>query len=217
MKSKVVYLAAASAAAFVITNTNVQAQTAVVQAKNDEGFYVKADAGGAIQQTVKMNGLDVGFNPGFRGDLAVGYNFCPALAAELEGGYLWNSMDTIQGFHLPSTDEGDLFQYPLLAKAVLKIPYENGLTPYFGAGIGGIRSTLHLKEVPVVDGNASDYTFAFAAEAGLRYAVTENIEVSFGYKFLGTTGYDFDFGAAGSVNTKSVYNHSILAGFIWNF
>ncbi|WP_040546675.1 hypothetical protein [Pedosphaera parvula] len=67
MKSKLTYLAA-SAAALVITTTNLQA-------KDEPGFYAKVDAGGSLQQDLKINGADFAFNPGFRANLGLRLQF----------------------------------------------------------------------------------------------------------------------------------------------
>jgi opacity protein-like surface antigen len=198
---------AASAAALVIT-------TATLQAKDEPGFYAKVDAGGSFQQNLKIEGFDVSFNPGFRGDIGFGYNFCKAFAAEFETGAIWNSFDKVQGLPLAPHAEANLYQYPFLAKAIFKLPFENGLTPYVGAGAGGIGSTLHLKNSSVgLDESSSDFTFAYQFEAGLNYAVNEHIDVGVGYKFLGTTGYQFFH----DPRTEDTFSHSIIASFTWNF
>ena len=205
MKSKLKYFTA-SAAALVITAANLQA--------NDEpGFYAKVDAGGALQQKFHMNGTRVDFNPGFRADIGFGYNFCKAFAAEFEVGSIWNSFDKVGGVPLTSNQEGDFYQYPFLAKAVFKHPFQNGLTPYLGAGVGGVGATLHLKP-GIYDNSSSDIAFAYQAEAGLKYALNEHIEVGVGYKFLGTHGFDF-FNS--TIQTDHTFSHSILASFVWNF
>ncbi|MDB6125950.1 MAG: hypothetical protein JWQ71_4943 [Pedosphaera sp.] len=205
MKSKLNYLTA-SAAAFVIT-------TASLQAKDEPGFYAKVDGGGALQQSFKINNSDVAFNPGFRTDIGFGYNFCKAFAVEIEGGSIWNSFDKVGGIPLTSHEEGDLYQYPFLAKAILKLPFENGLTPYIGGGLGGVASTLHLKN-SFFDEGSSDFGFAYQAEAGLKYAINQNIEVGVGYKFLGASGYNFFHD---SLRTDDSFSHAIFASFVWNF
>ncbi|EEF62857.1 hypothetical protein Cflav_PD5492 [Pedosphaera parvula Ellin514] len=144
--------------------------------------------------------------------LAFGYNFCKAFAAEFETGSIWNSVDKLDGIPLASRASGDLYQYPFLAKAIFKLPFDNGLTPYIGGGVGGIGSTLHLKD-PFLDSSSTDFTFAYQAEAGLKYAINEHIDVGVGYKFLGTTGYSFFHGP----RTDDTFNHAIFASFVWNF
>jgi OOP family OmpA-OmpF porin len=208
MKSKLAYLTA-SAAALVIT-------TASLQAKDEPGFYVKVDAGASFLQDLKINGSDVTFNPGFRGDIGFGYNFCKSFALEFETGSIWNSVDKINGFTLPSEIDYNLYQYPFLAKAIFKLPLDNGLTPYISGGVGGVGAVFTLDAFGD-DQSVSDVTFAYQAEAGLKYAISENIEVGVGYKFLGTTGYDLTGDSIFPLHTDDAFTHAVFASFTWNF
>jgi opacity protein-like surface antigen len=205
MKPRLTCLAA-SAAALVITAGNLQA-------KDEPDFYAIVDAGGSLQQNININGISTTFNPGYRADIGFGYNVCRGFAAEFEAGSIWNSLDKIGGVPLTSKQEGNLFQYPFLAKAIFKLPLDNGLTPYIGGGIGGVGGTFHLKD-EFMDDSSSDFAFAYSGEAGLRYAINDNMEVGIGYKFLGSTGYKFFHEA---LQTGDSFNHSIFASFAWSF
>jgi OOP family OmpA-OmpF porin len=211
MKSKIPYLTT-SAAALLITTANLQAQN------QPGGFYIKVDAGGALQQDMRFNSSDVTFDPGVRTSLNFGYNFCKSFAAEIETGSIWNSLDKVNGTPLSDfNQEGDLYQVPILAKVIFKLPFENGLTPYIGGGVGGVGASLRLQD-SFVDDTDTDFAFAYQGEAGLKYAINEHIEVGVGYKFIGTSGYSFfENDPFFQAKTSNSYNHSILASFVWNF
>lgn len=208
MKSKVVYLTA-SAAALLITTASLHA------ANEPDSFYIKVDAGASFQQDLALNlggpSVDASFNPGVRTAINLGYNVSKSFAVEFETGSIWNSFDKIGGVSVPSEVDLNLYQFPVLAKGILKLPLENGLTPYIGGGAGGILGRLDESEGGFDDSD-TDFVFAYQAEAGLKYAINENIEVGIGYKFTGTTGYHFF-----DVRTDDSFNHSVLASFVWNF
>lgn len=89
-------------------------------------------------------------------------------------------------------------------------------TPYLGAGVGLMRTkntmTLRDPRVPVdaTDTN-TNYRFAYSAEAGVSYRVTNNVSVDVGYRFLAAPQAEqvnFNTGAV----TRGVTHHQIRAG-----
>lgn len=209
MKSRILTI---SAAALLITTANLQAQN------QPGGFYIKVDACGALQQDMRFNSSEVSFDPGVRTSINFGYNFCKSFAAEIETGSIWNSLDKVNGTPFSALNqEGDLYQVPILAKVIFKLPFENGLTPYIGGGVGGVGASLRLQD-SVVDNTDSDFSFAYQGEAGLKYAINQNIEVGVAYKFIGSSGYSFfENDPFFRAQTGDSFNHSILASFVWNF
>src|SRR5580698_6217478 len=88
MKNKVSHLIAAGAMLF-IGAVNVHAQV-----------YLNGDVGAAFLQNTTIHnsgGAKASFDPGVRGDVALGYNLSDCFAAELETGAIWNKMDKIGG------------------------------------------------------------------------------------------------------------------------
>jgi opacity protein-like surface antigen len=188
-------------------------------------FYVNADVGGSLLQNLKIKNFaaNISFEPGARGDFSVGYNIIGPMAVEFETGSIWNSLDGPNRQALfPGCDRVDLFQVPFLGNLVFRVPLQCGLTPYIGAGLGGVASTLEVR-FPRDQGfrhheSDTDFTFAYQGMAGLKYAFASNMEVDVGYKFLGTLDHSwFDTNPFLITQTRPTYSHSILASFTYKF
>ena len=190
-------------------------------------WYLTGDVGGVFQQDttfsqstspgVKTPGT---FNPGIRGDIAVGYNLNKSFAVELESGVLWNSIDKFGGVTLSQASQSlDFYSIPVLAKVVYKVPTGNAWTPYFGVGAGGV---IGMADFQNTAGHSSDTTFIFAyqAEAGLDYALTKNTSVGIAYKFLSTPTQRYYLNGPGindHITLTGIYTHAIVASFTWKF
>jgi opacity protein-like surface antigen len=92
-----------------------------------------------------------------------------------------------------------------------------------GLGVGGAASILSYNNSGY---NLSDcsFTFAYQAEAGLKYALTKNASINIGYEFLGMTDPSWQFNQTIGVTTtdyqfkeKGFYTHSLSVSFTWNF
>ncbi|HUC85476.1 MAG TPA: outer membrane beta-barrel protein, partial [Candidatus Acidoferrales bacterium] len=106
-----------------------------------QNFYVNGDVGAIFQQDARFSQtaeptLNASFNPGIRADIAIGYNLSQNFALELEPGFTWNSVDTLDGRQLFAGESIDLYSVPILVNAIFKFPTSTGWTPYLGAGIG---------------------------------------------------------------------------------
>jgi OmpA-OmpF porin, OOP family len=188
-------------------------------------FYVNADLGGSLLQdvTIKNLGTKVSFEPGVRGDVSFGYNVIGPMAVEFETGSIWNSLDGAnRQMVFPGSEHVDLYQVPFLGNMVFRVPLKCGLTPYIGAGLGGVASTLDVR-FPETFGfhrheSDTDFTFAYQGMAGLKYAFASDMEVGVGYKFLGTLDHSWFGGNPFLVTeTKPTYSHSIMASFTYRF
>jgi len=163
------------------------------------------------------------FDPGFRVDLAGGYNISDAFALELEVGVLYNPFD-IKGdldgrievdnisygyFHSGGKIKDlDLWQIPMLINGVYTFQTDSKFKPFLGVGVGGIFT--------IMDGDAisseSDFTFAYQGMAGLNYELSECVDLGLAYKFLGTLDQEFD-----DVETDPILSHSFLLSLTWRF
>jgi opacity protein-like surface antigen len=135
------------------------------------GWYISTDGGINFLESFDH----VSTEPGVRWGLEGGYAFHIAskltLDAELESGFIYNSIRA--GSH-----DGQDDQIPFLGNLVLK--YHIGKwVPYFGAGAGGDNVNLSA-------GGGGYYNVDFAAqgEAGVRYELSDHIDVGLGYKYL---------------------------------
>jgi len=149
-------------------------------------LYLSGDAGAAFTQSVydKSDATTLTFNPGYRADLALGYNINDSWAVELESGVIGNSVDEFRGGPLSRFHQSvDLYQVPLLAKVIYNINTKSAFVPYLGAGAGGVASIFDFNDVGVKKSD-TDFTFAYQAEAGLKYLLSKNISIGIGYKFI---------------------------------
>ncbi len=212
-------LAAVSTLLLVATTTTSHA------ADWTKNLYLNADAGGIFQQDADftetgLSSTTAAFNPGVRADIAIGYKLSDSMAVELEPGFAWNSIDTLDGYSLRSGVNIDLYSVPLLVNFVYTFPTHRGWTPYVGVGAGANIGVFD-GTLPAVTVRDTDITFAFQAEAGVKYAVTDNSSFGVAYKFLGTTDQSYDLNLTpyytDHVTLGGIYIHGIFATFTWNF
>ena len=189
------------------------------------GAYVNVDAGPSFLHDVKIKdagGARAKFDVGLRSDISVGYRFSESCAGEIETGLIWNSVRRIGTTVPPPTPGGggyaayqrgdaDLYQIPLLANALyfVRCPKLSALQPYVGVGVGGIATVLD-SEFPAGDVNDTDFTFAYQAFTGVKYACTDRISIGAAYKFLGTLDHHWE-GSGLDVRTRSIFTHAIVA------
>lgn len=167
------------------------------------------------------------FNPGFRGDISVGYNINTLWSVELNTGALLNTSD----FGINSGGQNfdvqtETYTIPFLANVVYKFPFRNRLSAYVGVGAGGAASVSSFSS-SLFDPNDDTLVFAYQAELGLKYKFTKNMSFGIGYKFLGTTDPTWKFTIVDpggilpptqySFTEKGFYTHSIGINLTWTF
>lgn len=176
-------------------------------------FYLAADGGIAWLENVGFShGGDSGtfhFDPGFRLDVAGGYQFTPWLGVELETGVTWNHVQTFTA-DLFEEDSLELLQMPILANATFRIPTQSRLKPFLGAGIGGVYTSLESWDIFGSDLGGEDFRFGFHGFAGLRYQISSKIELGLAYRFLGTTDHSLE-------NMEGTRSHSAVISFAIRF
>jgi opacity protein-like surface antigen len=157
-------------------------------------------------------------SPGFRFDLIGGYNLSETVALELEAGLLYNAFDKLtisgSGGGVPVSasarlsDSGldmSLWQVPVFVNGVYTFKLDSKFKPFLGAGVGGVFTLIHMDAGGLSD-NESDFTFAFQGMAGVKYQVSDKVDIGVTYKFLGSLDHDFS-----GVKTDGIYSHSFLA------
>jgi opacity protein-like surface antigen len=190
-------------------------------------FYVGGDIGGVIMQDMNVRNANakMAFDPGMRGDIFFGYQIAPPVAVEIETGAIWNQLRTGSGLFINSiAPQGDLYQIPILANVVFRLPLAYGISAYIGGGVGGVASELDYHDSDngffgfhhhVSD---TDFTFAYQGMTGVKWAVAPNMEVDLSYKFLGTLDHTW-FGGdpVFFTHTDPAYSHSFLVSFTMHF
>lgn len=201
-------------------------------AGDDPGnFYVHADVGPSFVQDINLTAgprsQTLRLDPGVRGDLALGYNFCDSWAAEIEVGVAQN---TINGIGNATITDSDLRQIPVLANVVYKINLAPQFTAYLGVGAGGDFTRAETDVFDSLNGLFqrsvnNDVAFAFQGTAGMAYSLSPHARVDLGYKFLGTLDRHWFIGGLGgnpvvegeALSTGLIYTHAVVLSFSWSF
>lgn len=96
------------------------------------------------------------------------------------------------------------------------------ISPYIGAGVGAAR--VRVSDVqstaapPFTPGlSNSQWNFAWAAMAGVGYAVTPNIVADIGYRYLNLGDAKSAADAAGLMTFKNIASHQVRVGLRWSF
>jgi opacity protein-like surface antigen len=183
-------------------------------------IYFNGEIGGTLQQNLSIRnaGQKVSFDPGERGDISVGFDITEALAIELQTGASYNNINTggTQALALAGYD-ADLYQIPILANLIFKAPLPGGLTPYVGAGFGGVASELdtHTHGFWASD---TDFTPGYQALAGVNCTLNRHTEFGVGYRLLGTTAHTwFPNDPVRYTPAGQTFSHSIMATLTVSF
>ena len=183
-------------------------------------------------------------------DLIGGYDF-GMVRGEVELGWKKAKQKSYDNIFLTATSsDGDTFTYgpydidadgkttvlSVMVNALLDFGDENGVSFYAGPGIGWAKAKYHVgfaDDLVVVnplivdenafDGSLSDSGFAWQVIAGIRYAISPNIDLGLKYRFfkgpkIGDSR-DFDLGfATGTFDADTRFSsHSLLLSFVYNF
>ncbi|MGA9779065.1 MAG: outer membrane protein [Limisphaerales bacterium] len=167
------------------------------------------------------------FNPGIRGNIALGYDINRSWAAEFDTGVLWNSVDGFDGTSLSSVGASfDTYTIPLLVNIVYRIPIKGPWSSYLGAGAGGAASILSYSQTYLgtrYSWDNSTFVFGYQAKAGLQYKLNKNASLDVAYEFFGSTDPSWSstqtFGTPADYQfkEKGFYTHSLVISFTWNF
>jgi opacity protein-like surface antigen len=196
----------------------------------DNGFYLNTDLGPAWREkAVIKRFLDVAnpgrlsFDTGIRFDIAAGYEFTPWLAAEIESGIVANNIQ----------DQGDssLDSVPLMFNVVLKQKLWDCVTPFIGAGAGGVISTLSADDLVfynggsprIVHGDDADCVFGWQGFAGAKFDINEhwNLSLAYRYMWVDESAWDVDqyFGpkVKDAIKIGSTDTHAVVFGASFRF
>jgi opacity protein-like surface antigen len=149
-----------------------------------EGAFLNADVGASF-----ITGLPSGVSadPGIRFSVVPGYRIYNddifSVSLQLESGMVWNSVN--------NSSRGDLYQVPFLAG--IEYAFHTGirLEPYIGVAGGGVYSDFNFSSP--FDHSESSVNGAVQGMAGLRFRLTDSVELGVGYKFLATWPSNVDY------------------------
>lgn len=141
-------------------------------------------------------------NDGFAVNAAVGAKF-DNYRAELEYGYLYNSVD---GFNSTPASDVTTGVSTYMVNGYYDFKNSSPVTPYLGAGIGAAHGKF---EQPGFEG--SDTVIAYQLMTGASYALNKNNSLYAGYRFTQANDFNLD-------TSKVAYKrHAIEAGYRFSF
>ena len=189
-----------------------------------QGFYFDANAGVAFAEDVELRrfvfptpGAKFELDEGPRVSAAGGFRFNDFIALQAETGIIANEVKGSGG-------DAFLSHVPVLLDFVLRYDRPNcRVVPYIGIGAGGDVSILDLDHVRgpsgiIVDGNGSDFVFAWQAFAGARYKFNQNMSIGAGYKFYSAESASWDVdNLSGDIKTGRADVHSVGVDFNMTF
>jgi opacity protein-like surface antigen len=191
-----------------------------------KNVYVGMDSGFAFQRNMAMdssfNGSpgNITFNVGWTLNGNIGYRFSDYFAAELDTGVIWNSINKVGDQNLSGVASAHLAEIPVLPNLVFTYPVGH-FKPYAGFGFGPALGMFYSSNIPGSASSNSSYhdtdlTFAYQVEAGLKYSLSDNIDVGLGYKFVGTSTHSWTDNGI-NLNTAGTAAHILEASFTWRF
>jgi opacity protein-like surface antigen len=155
-------------------------------------YYGWYEAGAAYIQDAELtsffdeaaSGAKVSFDPGFRAGLGVGYRFTKVLSGELEAGFQYNTMKSIEG---AARSDARIYQVPLMANLVLQWFNKTRLVPFLSAGVGSYYTYLDADDVRIgstrISGSSDSFTFAYQGTGGFRYDFSRALGLGLSYRY----------------------------------
>ena len=168
------------------------------------------------------NAVEVDHNVGIDLDLIGGYDF-GGFRVEAELGYKSASLDaaTISGQLLDSADftgeiDGDARVLSAMVNGLFDFGDDDGWSGYVGGGVGLASIKYNLEADEDGDVNDNDGAFAWQVIAGVRKAVSDNVDLGLKYRFFATTAFKYGDDVGGELEGKW-RSHSLLLSLIYNF
>ncbi|HIJ63183.1 MAG TPA: OmpA family protein [Rhodospirillaceae bacterium] len=157
-------------------------------------------------------------DPGFALLGQLGYGF-GQIRVEGEFGWRTNGIDKVSGLTTAS-GSGSLDAASIMANVYYDFATGTRLTPYLGAGIGGVDvSADNIRGSGVTYSNDDQFTFGYQGIAGVSYALDDNLSIKADYRYLRTADTKLNESPGwGTGSGKGDYSsHSLLVGFTYKF
>jgi OOP family OmpA-OmpF porin len=200
----------------------------------DGAMYVGGEFGAMIVEDMNIdvgaveNAITVNHNYGYDGGIFVGYDF-GAFRLEGEVSYKKADLDDYQTtIRLPL--EGALFAagregtgsstaLSFMINGMLDFGDDDGISGFVGGGVGMARVKANnyrnfANATPFLDG--SDSGLAWQVFAGVRQAISDNIDVTLKYRFFNADNVNL-LAFNGAESEYRFRSHSLLGGLTFNF
>ena len=191
----------------------------------ETGFYVRADAGPALTDDVKVrdflgtpNAGKLKFDTGVRFDIAGGYSMTKWLDAEFETGVIRN--------YIKDQHNSSLSSVPMMVNLTFKAPVTDRIVPFIGGGAGGVISVLDADDLGgVVEGTDSTAVFGWQGFGGVRVFINDHFSVNLAYRYLESQSPSWDvrpdrfigFNDTRKIQLDHIRSHAIVLGADFHF
>ena len=192
----------------------------------DDSWYIEGDVGGTLVEDM-FNLVSPGFGTlntktGYDVGGIVGYDF-GGFRLEAEASYRRASND---GFNVSSTTTyaasggsltGNVSALSFMMNGLLDFGPDDGLQGFVGGG-AGIGRVKILTNAPgtLYDINDSDSGFAWQALAGVRYPISDHVDIGMKYRLYNQDHVNLISGPRSAVDTR-FRSHSLMLTLGYNF
>ncbi|MBA3576919.1 MAG: porin family protein [Sphingomonas sp.] len=207
----------------------------------DGSFYAGVEGGIMLVEDANIDLVDstsdtaiddlyvIKMKPGFDIDLIAGYDF-GMVRVEGELGYKNAGIDEFEfrndpdfGFGENFGADGDARAVSFMINALLDVGDEDSWSGYIGPGIGYANVKYDLDEIDGIDlaaegidGSISDSRIAWQVVAGVRTALSMNLDLGLKYRFFNVPNLKTDDDQDFRLKTRW-RSHSLLLSLIYNF
>ncbi len=196
---------------------------------HSEGFYLSGQVGPSILQDADNEAnsiiLTTSHDVGFNVSGALGYQWNKYLRGELELSYQRNGVKTltVTQSSFPSLNglavktDGDVRLFNVMLNGFWDFPSNSPVVPYLMGGVG--VSSVALEDVTtgsILFADDSTGVTAYQLGAGLDYDFSERIDLTLGYRLLGTSDPEFE-DSTGVKFDSEILSHNIAFGVRFYF
>ncbi len=224
---KVQLLASASALALCLGVASAQAAEPAAEetVRPQDLWYVSLFGGASFAGDMETERSGATFSPdfdtGFLVGGAIGRRINDAFRVEGEISYARYKTDRVNyGNGSYDLAGGDLSATYLLANVWADVTRLGEATVYVGGGLGAayVDGDIYFSNPGSLGYGSSEWGFAGQLGAGVTYAVAQNIDLDFGYRFKAVTGLDFEDRIGGDDFTDGdLYTHNLQFGITAKF
>jgi outer membrane protein OmpA-like peptidoglycan-associated protein/opacity protein-like surface antigen len=200
----------------------------------DGAMYIGGEFGAMIVEDMNVdvgaveNAITLNHEYGYDGGIFVGYDF-GAFRLEAEAAYKKADLDDytttirlpLEGTVFPNGREGRGSSSALsfMINGMLDFGDDDGISGFVGGGIGMARVKANnmrnfANATPFLDG--SDTKLAWQVFAGVRQAISDNIDVTVKYRFFNASKVEL-VAFNGAETEHRFRSHSLLGGLTFNF
>jgi OmpA-OmpF porin, OOP family len=185
----------------------------------ERGFYVGGGVGGNFQEDNQFTGSgtnsSTSYNGGPVGILNFGYALGNGLRFEVEPGYRYNSVDTVNG----ANSGGRTQIFTGMVNGIYDFDTKTPvfpLSPHIGAGVGWAHLWNHSPQNGQTVVGQDDRP-ALQAIAGVDYEFTPAVKLGLDYRYLYVDNPQFRTQAGGNSQSGAFNDHSILLTMRYSF